>query len=94
MCVTVEGHLRETEEESGGPDQEGGGGGHRDISAGSERAGRSGGGPDSSPDPTNTETWHGRKKERKTWGRKGVAEVEVSCLPLIKRLFFLICWSK
>lgn len=80
------GHLRETEEESGGPDQEGGGGGHRDVSAGSEWAGRSGGGPDSSPDPPNTETWHGRRKERKAGGD---AEVEVSCLPIIKRLFFV-----
>lgn len=68
MCVhvreTAEGHLRETEEESSGPDEEGGGRRHRDVSAGSEGAGRSGGGPDSSPNPPNTETWHGRRKER------------------------------
>lgn len=68
VCVTAEGHLREAEEESGGPDQEGGGGGHRDVSAGSEGAGRSGGGPDTSPDSPDTETWHGRRKEGKGGG--------------------------
>lgn len=71
LCVTAEGHLRETEEERGGPDQEGGGSRHWDVSAGSEGAGRSGGGPNTSPDSPNSETWHGRRKEKKGRGRGG-----------------------